>query len=137
VSHVAIGLVEGALTGAVLATVARWRPDLLRGLAPGGGMASAGALAAGAFGVALAIAAFLAPFASALPDGLEHAAERLGFAGRATALLNAPFPDYVAPFLSSSGLATAAAGLAGTICAAGVAWAVSRGVRLPSHDAHR
>lgn len=137
VSHVAIGLIEGALTGAVLATIVRWRPDLLRGLSPGGGTASAGALAAGAFGVALAVAAFLAPFASALPDGLEHAAERLGFASRATPLLNAPFPDYVAPFLSSSGLATAAAGLAGTICAAAVAWTVSRGVRPPSHDAHR
>jgi len=137
VSHVAIGLIEGALTGAVLATVVRWRPDLLRGLSPGGGTASAGALAAGAFGVALAVAAFLAPFASALPDGLEHAAKRLGFAGRATSLLSAPFPDYVAPFLSSSGLATAAAGLAGTVCAAVVAWTVSRGVRPPSHDAHR
>ena len=44
---------------------------------------SVGAGVIGGFGVALAIAAFISPFASALPDGLEDAANRLGFAGRA------------------------------------------------------
>jgi hypothetical protein len=136
VSHAAIGLLEAALTGAVLATVARWRPDLLRGLA---GDTSAGglAVAGGVFGLAMAIAAFLAPLASALPDGLDHAAERLGFAGRAAAHWPAPFPDYALPFLSSPAVATAAAGVAGTVLAALVAWGVSRGVRQPGHDAHR
>jgi len=137
VSHVAIGLLEAALTGAVLATVARWRPDLLRGLAaeapPGSGLAFAGGL----FGVALAVAAFLSPFASALPDGLDHAAETLGFAARASASWPAPFPDYALPFLASPGMATAAAGLAGTLLAALVAWGVSRGVSTSGHDAHR
>ena len=136
VSHAAIGLLEAALTGAVLATVARWRPDLLRGLA---GDISAGglAVAGGVFGLALAIAALFAPLASALPDGLDHAAERLGFANRAAAHWPAPFPDYALPFLSSPAIATAAAGVAGTILAALVAWGVSRGVRQPGHDAHR
>ncbi|MGE5198072.1 MAG: energy-coupling factor ABC transporter permease, partial [Rhodospirillaceae bacterium] len=101
VSHVAIGLLEAALTGAVLATVARWRPDLLRGLlrepTAGAGLAVAGGLV----GLAIAVAAFLSPFASALPDGLEYAAERLGFAHRAAASWPAPFPDYALPFLSS------------------------------------
>jgi len=136
VSHVAIGLLEAALTGAVLATLARWRPDLLRGLA---GDTSAGglAVAGGVFGAAVAVAAFLAPFASALPDGLDHAAERLGFATRAASSWQAPFPDYAVPFLSSPATATAAAGVAGTVLAALVAWGVSRGVRQPGHDAHR
>ena len=113
VSHVAIGLLEAALTGAVLATVARWRPDLLRGVSGDSPPTSTLAVAGGLFGVALAIAAFVSPFASALPDGLDHAAERLGFAARASASWPAPFPNYALPFLSSPAAATAAAGLAG------------------------
>jgi cobalt/nickel transport system permease protein len=137
VSHVAIGVLEAALTGAVLATVVRWRPDLLRGLAaeapPGGGVAVAG----GVLGAALAVAAFLSPFASSLPDGLEHAAGRLGFASRPATSLPAPFPDYAMPFLASPAIATAAAGVTGTLLVALVAWGVSRGVRQPGRDAHR
>jgi cobalt/nickel transport system permease protein len=136
VTHVAIGLLEAGLTGAVLATVVRWRPDLLRGLS-GEPAAAGAALAGGLVGVGIAVAAFLSPFASALPDGLEHAAERLGFATRATASWPAPFPGYSLPFLTSPAMATAAAGIAGTILAALVAWGVSRGVRQPGHDAHR
>ena len=104
VSHVAIGLLEAALTGAVLATVVRWRPDLVRGVSGERSAASGLAVAGGLFGVAIAVAAFLSPFASALPDGLDHAAESLGFAGRATASWPAPFPDYAVPFLSSPAL---------------------------------
>jgi len=137
VSHVAIGLLEAALTGAVLATVVRWRPDLLRGLAADTSSRGSLAVAGGLFGVAVAIAAFLSPFASVLPDGLEHAAQRLGFASRAAASWPAPFPDYTLPFLSSPAIATAAAGVAGTILVALVAWGVSRGVQQPGEDAHR
>jgi cobalt/nickel transport system permease protein len=136
VTHVAIGLLEAGLTGAVLATVVRWRPDLLRGLS-GEPAAASAALAGGLLGVGIAVAAFLSPFASALPDGLERAAERLGFATRAAASWPAPFPDYSLPFLTSPAMATAAAGIGGTILAALVAWGVSRGVRQPGHDAHR
>ncbi len=137
VSHVAIGLLEAALTGAVLATVVRWRPDLVRGVSGERSAASGLAVAGGLFGVAIAVAAFLSPFASALPDGLDHAAESLGFAGRAAASWPAPFPDYAVPFLSSPAIATATAGLAGTLLAAVVAWGVSRGVRPAGHDTHR
>ncbi len=137
VSHVVIGVLEAALTGAVLATVVRWRPDLLRGTSTESGPASVGAIVAGLFGVALAVAAFLSPFASVLPDGLEHAAARLGFAGRAASSWGAPFPDYAMPLTASPGLATAAAGIVGTISVAIVAWGVSRGVRPSEHDTHR
>jgi cobalt/nickel transport system permease protein len=137
VSHVAIGLLEAALTGAVLATVVRWRPDLLRGLSTEPSTAGAVALAGGLFGVAIAVAAFLSPFASALPDGLEQAAGQLGFATQAASAWPAPFPDYALPFASSPAVATAAAGVVGTLLAAVVAWGVSRGVRQPGHDAHR
>jgi cobalt/nickel transport system permease protein len=138
ISHVAIGILEAALTGAVLATVVRWRPDLLRGLAPDGSSPGRlSAVAGGLLGAALAVAVFLSPFASALPDGLEHVVERLGFAGRSAVSWPAPFPDYALPFLSSPALATATAGLVGTIMVAIIAWGVSRGVRQTGHDAHR
>lgn len=81
--------------------------------------------------VAGIIAAFLAPFASGSPDGLEHTAERLGFAGRATAEWNTPFADYGLPFDTHAGLETAVAGLIGILAVAAIAYAVSRGAGAP------
>jgi hypothetical protein len=72
-----------------------------------------------------------------LPDGLEHAAERLGFSGRAASAWTAPFPDYATPFVSSSAVTTAVAGVVGTISVAIVAWGVSRGLRPPDNGLHR
>jgi len=138
VTHVAIGLLEAALTGAVLATVMRWRPDVIRGVTADGRIASSGAFAAGAIGMAVAIAGFVSPFASSMPDGLDRAAERLGFAVRARPDWAAPFAGYALPFPASPAIATAVAGVAGTVAAALIAWAVSRGIRSDeSHAAHR
>jgi cobalt/nickel transport system permease protein len=138
-THVPIGLLEGALTGAILATVLRWRPDLAAGLQRDGRpVARPVATALGALGIALLIAAFAAPFASALPDGLEATAERLGFAAQARALWPAPAPDYELPLAATlGGLAPALAGLGGTIVAAGLAWALSRGLSSRGRTGHR
>jgi len=125
--HVPIALLEAALTGAILASVLRWRPDLVRGLQGGG----APVPALGALFVALAIAAFLAPFASGLPDGLESAAERLGFAEAARALWPAPAPDYALPWAALGRVGTALAGVLGTVAVAALAWALSRGLAPP------
>jgi cobalt/nickel transport system permease protein len=135
--HVPIGLLEAALTGAVLATVLRWRPDVVRGLQRAGG-ASRGAPALGLFAVALALAAFAAPFASDLPDGLESVAARLGFAGAARAVWPAPMPDYGAGWLHLGRVGAAVAGGLGTLVAAALAWAIGRGVtRAPGSEPHR
>jgi cobalt/nickel transport system permease protein len=133
VTHAGIGVLEAALTGAILVTVARWRPDLIRGVT---GEGRIGNPAAALAGIALAIAAFVSPFASGLPDGLERAAEHLGFADRARAALAAPFPDYALPFVSSAGLATALAGLLGTLAAAVLGWIITRGLRTSRHASH-
>ncbi len=135
-THVLVGILEAALTGAVVTTVVRWRPDLVRGVTSSTGPAYPAAALLGALGVALMIAAFLSPFASALPDGLEHTAERLGFAGRATTVGTAPFPDYVIPLVRSSGIATALAGVVGTLVTAGLAWFISRGLRTSRPVSH-
>ncbi len=121
--HVPIALLEAALTGAVLSTVARWRPDLVRGLQ---GATSGPAPALGLLVMALAVAAFAAPFASPLPDALESIAERLGFAAAARGLWPAPAPDYVLPWLAVGRAASVLAGLVGSLAAAGLAWALTR-----------
>jgi hypothetical protein len=78
--------------------------------------------------LALAVAAFVAPFASPLPDGLESVAERLGFAPAARALWPAPAPDYELPWAALGRAGTAVAGVLGTAAAAALAWALSRGL---------
>lgn len=137
VTHVAIGVLEAALTGAILVTVLRWRPDLVRGLNTGRHVSHPVAALTGLFGVAVAIAAFVAPFASNLPDGLEHVSARLGIAGLARTGWTAPLPDYMLPFMSSSRLASAIAGTIGTLAVAAVAWVVSRGVQTDGDGVHR
>jgi cobalt/nickel transport system permease protein len=120
--HVPIALIEAALTGAILATLARWRPDLLHGRERSGARGAA----LGLLVLALAVAAFAAPFASTLPDGLETAARRLGFSAAARPLWPAPAPDYEPPWLAASRVGTALAGLVGTLVAAALAWALTR-----------
>ncbi|MBE3588018.1 MAG: PDGLE domain-containing protein [Thermoanaerobacteraceae bacterium] len=67
--------------------------------------------------VALAVAALLSPFASPSPDGLERVAEDQGFLHLAEGkeLIHALMPDYVFPGIAHEGLATALAGVVGTL----------------------
>jgi cobalt/nickel transport system permease protein len=121
--HLPIGLLEAALTGAVLATVLRWRPDVARGLQRAG-RATRAAPALGLVALALAVAAFAAPFASELPDGLESVAERLGFASAARAVWPSPLPDYDVRWLHLGRAGVAVAGVIGTLAAALLAWVI-------------
>ncbi len=125
-THVGIGLLEAALTGGIVLTLLRWRPDLVAGLSRPAGASRPFASALGLFGVALAVAAFIAPFASAMPDGLERVLGRLGLAARARALGPALFPDYAVPWQAPAALASAIAGLVGTCAVAVMAWLMSR-----------
>ena len=136
-THAAIGVLEAALTGAVLATVVRWRPDLARGLAARGPGAPRRGPATAVLGAALLVAAFVAPLASTLPDGLEHTAHLLGFAGREHPLVRAPMPGYTLGLKALLPVAPAAAGLVGTLAVAVLAWALSRGLAGTRDDAHR
>ena len=90
------------------------------------GARSGSAPALGLLVMALAVAAFAAPFASARPDALESVAERLGFAAAARGLWPAPAPDYAVPWLAVGRTSTVVAGLVGTLAAAGLAWGVTR-----------
>jgi cobalt/nickel transport system permease protein len=125
--HMIIGLGEAVITMLVVAVVVRARPELVATAAPAAPPTHRSTAAHGA-GLVVALMILVAPFASSLPDGLEHVAERFGFAGRALIAQPAPLPDYtVMPLAETSPwLATVLAGALGALVAFGVAWCVAR-----------
>lgn len=114
--HMIIGLGEGLITALVLASVLQMRPELLGDSAAGQTHARSGAILIG-LAAAVGLAAFVGPFASPLPDGLEKVAEKLGFASAATPspVLAAPVPEYELPGLGSPVIAVAIGGALGTV----------------------
>jgi cobalt/nickel transport system permease protein len=120
--HAFIGIGEGLITAGALAFVATCRRDLLE---PAG--AATGGMRWAAVGLMLALSVTLfAPLASSHPDGLERVAEDAGFIEVAQDAPYEVIPDYVLPGISNEPLATIAAGLAGTLIVAGVAFAIAR-----------
>lgn len=67
--------------------------------------------------VSLAIAAFISPFASSNPDGLERVAEDKGFIhlSEGKKVVKSPMPDYVMPGVGNEKAAGSMAGVAGTM----------------------
>jgi cobalt/nickel transport system permease protein len=126
VTHVAIGLLEAALTGAIIVTLLRWRPDLVAALTGERDVRAAAVFVPALLGLALAVVGFVAPFATTLPDGLAKTAATLGFASRAEPAWS-PLPA-VSPIV---------AGLVGTLGAAALAWAIGRRLDAVNRDAHR
>ncbi|MGB9793197.1 MAG: PDGLE domain-containing protein [Thermacetogeniaceae bacterium] len=84
--------------------------------------------------IALAVAAFLSPFASSSPDGLERVAKDLGFLHLAEGkeLLHTVMPDYKFPGISHEGMATAVAGIIGTLLAFAAVYAAGKILALRS-----
>jgi len=124
--HAGIGLGEAIVTGLVVRFILQTRPDLvyLPEQTESRERPSWLALLAAGLGVALAVVIFLAPFASSSPDGLEFVGEKLGFLKEeAPSVLKAPIPEYAWPTLGEHQvkLATAIAGLVGTLAVFGVA----------------
>ena len=115
--HAVIGLGEALITGLVLRSILAVRPDLVFGaIEEPAQRIGRGRLAAGGLGISMAVAAFLAPIASPLDDGLEYVGGRLGFLGGGGASrINGPLSDYAIRGLPEIGAVTAAAGLIGTL----------------------
>ena len=78
--------------------------------------------------LALFVAALLSPFASSHPDGLERVAEDKGFLEKSEGkpAVTSPIPDYIFPGIKNESVATAAAGIAGTLFTFGVMYGVAR-----------
>ena len=120
--HLLIGVFEGVISALVVAGIARVRPELLD--SSGNGSRSGEYAVAGVL-VALALALFVAPFASAWPDGLERVAATLGFDHRAIegsgAMAGYAFPGVDAPVA-----ATMIAGAIGVVAVFGLSILLAR-----------
>lgn len=128
--HAVIGLGEAIITGLVIRFVLLTRPDLIDD--PETVVRSTtwrrGQVVLAGLGISLAVATFLAPFASPWPDGLEFVGEQQGFLPEdAPGYFASPIPDYEMPGLPDLlGMATAAAGLVGTLVVFAVALVLAR-----------
>ena len=117
--HAGIGLGESLITGAVLRFVLAMRPDLVEqaGLADSSVAKRWMQVLVGGVGIAIAVAVFLAPFASEHADGLEWVGGKLGFLKEESPVFTAFIPDYQLqlPGIRHVKAATAVAGLVGTL----------------------
>jgi cobalt/nickel transport protein len=77
-------------------------------------------------GIPVAVALFLSPFASSLPDGLEKSAASLGFLHREHTAMQAPMGGYAVPGVRNGTVSVAFAGAAGTLLSAGAAFLLAR-----------
>lgn len=115
--HMIIGIGEGLITVGALSFIFAARRDLLK---PGAPQATSNRWVwVGGLTITM-ILAILSPLASAFPDGLERAAEEIGFLGSAK---DAPYkimPDYVFPGISNQAIATIVAGVIGALVVFGV-----------------
>jgi hypothetical protein len=75
--------------------------------------------------VAVALAAFLGPFASKAPDGLDRVAQDQGFSAKAAAT-KAPLADYSVPFGGDKRVSTGIAGALGTLIVFGLGLGVAK-----------
>ena len=123
--HLAIGLVEGIVTGGVLMFVYETRPEILDGAQEKTEPHSVRRTAVVFAVAALLVAGGLSLFASGLPDGLEWAMDKtagtteLEVHGAAEKAANiqektALMPDYEAP-VDNASAATSLAGVAGSV----------------------
>lgn len=102
------GLLEGAITLAIIQALDRINPEFVRKPASRGGFALAAVALAAVF---LAVGGVL--LASTQPDNIESLAAQIGLSGHARTLFHTPLADYETGFLHSSWLRKATAGLAG------------------------
>jgi cobalt/nickel transport system permease protein len=112
--HAFIGIGEALITVAALAFIMQTRPDLLEVKAEARG--GRGWVVAGLI-IALLVV-FLAPLASADPDGLERIAMDMGFIGQGVGASYQIFPDYTIPFLGETAISTILAGVIGMLVVA-------------------
>lgn len=77
---------------------------------------------------ALAVAAFLSPFASSNPDGLDRVAQDLGFEEKSEGkgLFESLIPDYKFPGIENEAVATSLAGIVGTLLTFGIAFGLGK-----------
>ncbi|MGQ0636262.1 MAG: energy-coupling factor ABC transporter permease [Planctomycetaceae bacterium] len=136
--HSLIGVGEALITGLILSAVVSQRPDLIHepDAAAEGLVSGTGRFVATGCVAALAIAAFLSPFASEYADGLEKVAAQAHFEQLAQPSRSLWLDDYALP-LAGGGesvglwqkLSVSLAGVLGTTAVLGMSYAFGRAVR--------
>ena len=121
VVFLATAIIEGLITVAVLQAVERLNPGWLR--VPSGLPGRAAGLLVTA---AILMMAAGVMYISALPDGFESLAARVGVVSREQIVWAAPFADYEASFLAGDWGRKSLAGLAGLAIIYGVCLTVGR-----------
>jgi len=143
--HSLIGVGEAVVTGLVVGVIQQQRPELLDPAVRGDWAAGSARLLVTGLALALFVAAFLGPLASAHPDGLEAAAENSGLSELAQPTRSLWLDDYAwqLPFGSHwsaswrESLATSAAGVVGTLVVCLLGWVVSQRFPRRSSEAPR
>ena len=129
--HMLIGIGEGVITALVLASIGVARPELVMppvAANPKAPSKSYRPVLALGFLAALGLALFVSPFACSWPDGLDKAAEALGFKDKEVEHRAVPAlaPDYKMPGIGSVSIATSIAGAVGTLVVFGGALLLAR-----------
>ncbi|HVU86116.1 MAG TPA: energy-coupling factor ABC transporter permease [Pirellulales bacterium] len=129
--HSLIGVGEALITGSVVAFLLSVKPTMLYALrSQEPRSAGVWTLAVVGLAVALFVAFFLSPLASAAPDGLEHVAEQLGPIEAAATPSLVLLPDYQVTAFGGLWIATSLAGGIGTVVVFALAWGLSRGIHI-------
>lgn len=141
--HALIGIGEGLITAAALGTVLAVRPDLAAGLSDhrleGGETRPTGravtVFVATGLAVAVGLVVFVAPLASADPDGLEAVAVQTGFAATAEEhAIGGPLADYQWSGVDSESWGTILSGVVGTAAAFAIGLGVVAVSRRRAHS---
>ena len=119
--HLLIGIGEGLITATTIGYLTKVRPDLIKNHA---GLDRRSLVVFSAVAVFLAL--FLSPFASAFPDGLERVAHDLGFIKKETSSFKALIPDYSIPGFGNGGFATGLAGFVGVLAMILIGYGVAK-----------
>lgn len=130
--HALIGIGEALITGSVLGFVLSRRPDLISGPATSSRGSTIGRFVVAGLVASLAVAAFLAPFKSDHPDGLDKVSEVAGFDSLKAEREGLVLSDYEVPVpatLNWPALATSLAGLLGTAVVFAMAIALGTATR--------
>jgi cobalt/nickel transport system permease protein len=137
--HMLIAIGEAVITTLVVAAVAKARPELLASSRETPARPRYSELTAYGLLVSLGLVAFVAPFASGWPDGLEKVAAMLGFEHKAAVapILAAPLPNYTIPGFGSAMSSTIVAGGVGTLIAFVLAYFLARVLTPPGDAAQR
>jgi cobalt/nickel transport system permease protein len=130
--HAMIGVGEAIITGFVVSVIYQQRSDLIDSAQSTHATVanSAGRFAAAGLVCALAVAAFAAPFASELPDGLDSVAERFRIASseESTAGLFANYDKI--PITGWQSLSISVAGIGGSLAVFAAAVLIGRAIPM-------